>query len=118
MVQSSMISAIQFLARIALAISRLFKKPSRAPARRAPAAPPPPTPTWARNEHGFFEYGGVSTGLRPALPWLEASAASQQPREGVRAFFIWRDVISPNYFSDLERMLELSKGRGREGAGG
>jgi len=115
--QSSMMSAIQFIARIALAISRLFKKPAKPP-RRIPSPPQPPSPTWARNDSGFFEYGGVNTGLRPALPWLEASPTSQQPREGIRAFFVWKDVVSPDYFSDLEKMLEISRGKEKEGAGG
>jgi len=108
MVQSSVMSATQFIVRIILAIKKLLEKKPPA-AKRVPPPPPVPAPSWALDESGFVEYSGVTTSLRPVLPLPLETQKIQQAQEGTRAYLIWRDVISPSYFDDLRAMLGLSK---------
>ena len=111
MVQSSMMSAVQFVFRLILGIRKLFAKKAPPPKREV-KPPPPPTPFWT-TRGSFVEYRGVSISLRPILPSrLETQPVVQQP-EGTRLYLIWRDLVSPNYFQDLKRMLEA--GAKREG---
>jgi len=105
MVQSSVMSAVQFLFRIALEIrERLQKRP---PQKRLAPPPPAPSPTWMMDDLGFTEYRGVSTSLKPILPLPPMTQKIEQTKEGSRAYLIWRDVVSPNYFNDLRAMLGI-----------
>jgi len=104
MVQSSVMSATQFIVRIALAIRELLsKKPPEM--RRVPSPPETPTPSWTVGDHGFIEYRGVQTALKPVLPAPPETMYVEHVKEGVRAYMIWTDVVSPNYFNDLRAML-------------
>jgi len=103
-VQSSMMSAVQFVFRLILGIRKLLAK-KVPPPKREVKPPPPPTPFWS-TRGSFVEYHGVSTSLRPVLPTRLESQPVKQQSEGTRLYLIWRDLVSPNYFQDLRRMLE------------
>ena len=112
MVQSSMMSAVQFLFRIALGLRDLLKK-KPPPRRRAPRPSPPPSPSWSATKQGFVEYQGIHTSIKPVLPSSLETQPAAQPREGAKLYFIWRELVSPNYFSDLKKLLEVREGEER-----
>jgi len=102
-------SAVQFIFRIILGIKKLLSKKAPPP-KRGVKPPPPPTPSWS-TRGSFVEYHGVSTSLRPILPTRLETQPIKQP-EGTRLYLIWRDLVSPNYFQDLRKMLESGKKQG------